>query len=704
MLKTTLSEPTAKALLARLGVEVPHGMVAADPEAAATLSEALRFPVVVKIVSPEITHKTHAGGVRTGLHGPREVAQAATEILSAVGVAYPSACVEGILVEEQIEGGVECIAGMARDTAAGPVVAFGAGGLLVEDRGDVVFGLAPLDRKTAARMVHEAEAAGLPALHQHRSFERLVEVLVALGRLVVDEPTIAELDINPLLVVANRVIAVDAVVRTDGEPKNGTRRNVVEEGTWNTNMEHLMAPASLAIIGASTNANKSGGLLLSNIVNGGYQGRIYPVNPHADSILGLRAYPSIDDLPEATDIAFIVLPRDAVMHALEACVRRGVRSAVVVTAGYGEVGPDGAADQARITELARASGLRVIGPNTIGMVCMPSHLLASIVPFDHWEEGDVAIFAQTGIFAGAPQVGLMSQPYLRLGVRFSVDVGNKPDVDEMDFLAFVAGRADVSVIGIYLESIHDPLSFLSFASQVKRDKPIVVLKPGRTQAGARASVSHTGSMATDDRVIDAGLRQCGLVRAADHEEFLALLTAFSWQPVPAGPRLGLVTYSGGLGAIAADEAVEQGLQLACWGGDAQQRLESLVPRWQPVGNPADLWVALDVVDARRAHEEALEAALADPGVDSVVAILLATPASDFDGFRAAFVGLRDRHPDKPLLLVIYGGSVRDRWMKELDGLRIPVFPSSRLAIRTLSTMYWYSSVKGNLHPSISMVT
>lgn len=459
----------------------------------------------------------------------------------------------------------------------------------------------------------------------------------------------------------------------------------------------LLEPASVAVIGASTNPNKSGGILLNNIIKGGYQGRIYPINPRATEVQGYPAYPSIEAVPEPVDCVFVVLPRAAVREALEACARKGCRSAVIITAGYREVGDEGAVEQEAITELARTTGLRVIGPNTIGNVCMQANLVASFVFFENWEDGPVGIFAQTGIFAGAPTVGLMSQPYQRLGVRMSVDVGNKPDVDEVDFLGYIEGRDDVKVVGLWIESIDDPAAFLEAATRIKRDKPIVVCKPGRTPAGQAASASHTGSLAGDDRVLDAGLKQYGLVRAYDFEEFVHTLKAFSYQAPPKGNRLGIVTYTGALGVIATDEAVENGFELARWAPETRERLQALAPAWQPVGNPADLWVALDVVDARRAHEEAIEAALVDPNTDAVLTIPLIVPAADFEGVREAFAGLRERHPDKPLFMVAYGGPVRERWLHEIEGLGIPVFPSTRLALRTLAAMRRYAEARENVY-------
>lgn len=459
-------------------------------------------------------------------------------------------------------------------------------------------------------------------------------------------------------------------------------------------LKPLLEPASVAVIGASTSAGKPGGLLLRNIIQGGYKGRIYPINPRSAEVMGHRAYPDIEAVPEAVDAAFVVLPRHAARAAIEACARKGVRAAIVITAGFREIGPEGAAEQDALAEIARRSDLRIIGPNTIGMMCMQAALRASFVVFEDWQDGPVAIFAQTGIFAGAPMLGLMSQPYQRIGLRMSIGAGNKPDVDEVDFLGYVEPREDVKVVGLHLESIRNVEAFVEVAARVRRRKPIVVFKPGRTPAGAAASAAHTGSPPVDDRMVDAAIHQAGLTRARDFEEFIAFLRAFSYQPLPHGNRLGIVTYSGALGVAASDEATDNGFSLATWAPTTRQRLQALVPGWQPVGNPADLWVALDTVDARRAHEEAFEAAMADPGTDAVLGIVLAVPAAEFEGVRDAFAGIRARHPDKPLFLVLYGAAVRERWMREIEGLQVPVFPSSGLALRALGAMRRHAAGRG----------
>jgi acyl-CoA synthetase (NDP forming) len=455
----------------------------------------------------------------------------------------------------------------------------------------------------------------------------------------------------------------------------------------------LLAPKSVAVIGASTNPAKAGGMLFKNLVEGGFEGELYPINPRAEAVLGRKAYPTIREVPNPVDLAFIVLPRSGVREAVEDCATKGVRSVCIVTAGFSEVGGPGRQLQTELQQIIRRSGMLAIGPNTIGIVVARNRLFGSFVPFPSWQDGSISIFAQSGIFAGAVMLQVMSQSYQRPGVGVSIDVGNKIDVDEVDFLRFAARDTGTSVVGFYLEDIRDPRTFLELACQVKKEKPIVILKSGRTYWGARASASHTGAMATDDQILDSALRQYGLIRAYDVDDFVGYLKALAWLPLPLGRRVGVVSYSGALGVMAADEVEETGLEMAGFARETLDRLSSVLPEWQPPGNPADMWVALEFKGNRAGHEEPFEAVLGDPGTDMVLGILLAPPNADFPDVREVFVKLRERHPDKPLCLVIYGGETRERWIRELEGLNIPVYSNTRAAVRALHAIAFYAKVR-----------
>ncbi|HYB71887.1 MAG TPA: hypothetical protein VED18_00840, partial [Candidatus Sulfotelmatobacter sp.] len=259
-------------------------------------------------------------------------------------------------------------------------------------------------------------------------------------------------------------------------------------------------------------------------------------------------------------------------------------------------------------------------------------------------------------------------------------------------LAYTLRDPATRVIGLHLEGIQDLPGFLKALEATSREKPVVVLKAARTEAGARAAASHTGSDPVDMAPLDAGLKVCGVPRARDIEEFLAFLKAFAWQPLPRGPRVGVVTWTGAQGVLAVDELVEAGLQPATFTAETGRRLAGLLPPWQRADvNPVDVWAAAERA-ARDVTEGALDAALADPGTDAVLALILAIEGVDFPEVRQVFEGLKARHPAKPLYLVIYGSGVKTRWLQDIEGLDIPVFANSRIAVAALAAVARWGGV------------
>lgn len=452
----------------------------------------------------------------------------------------------------------------------------------------------------------------------------------------------------------------------------------------------LVAPRSIAVIGASTNPGKSGGILFRNLLEGNFQGPLYPINPRADAVMNRRAYPGIEAVGEPIDLAYIVLPRHLVSEAVGQCVAAGVRAACIITAGFAEVDDSGRADQAALRERARAGNLLLAGPNTIGMVNAKCGMMGSFVNFPSWQDGNISLFTQTGIFTGALMQQVMGQDAQRPPIGMSIAVGNKVDVDELDFLGYAENDPNTGVIGFYLEGIDRPRAFLEKAGEVGRTKPIVVLKPGRTREGAGASSAHTGSLATDDAVLDAGFRQFGIIRAEDEQDFLDILKAQAMLSRPPGRRFGrrlaIATTSGALGVMATDLAVTLGFRLAEFTPETRARLASIVPEWVPPANPFDFWVALDIKTPEEAHRVALSAIVGDANADIVLCTLLAPPNADFPGVGDVMRKIRRDHPDKPIAMVIWGGAPRRRWIAALEGLDIPVYDSTRAALRALATL------------------
>jgi acetate---CoA ligase (ADP-forming) len=447
----------------------------------------------------------------------------------------------------------------------------------------------------------------------------------------------------------------------------------------------LVAPRSIAVIGASANPTKSGGVLFDNLVKGGFHGPLFPINRSAPEIMGRKAFATLADVPDKVDLVYIVLPQQHVEEAVKQCVAAGARAACIITAGFSEASSKGRGDEDRLRAIASNSGLLLAGPNTIGMVNAEVGMMGSFVNFPSWETGGISLFTQTGIFTGAVMLHMMTSTTQRLPVGKSIDVGNKVDVDELDFLDFVAEDPGTKVIGFYIESIRQPRLFLERARAVRQRKPIIVLKPGRTPDGAKASGSHTGSLASDDAILDGALRQHGIARADDEDEFLNALRALVTLPKPKGKRVGIATTSGALGVISTDLIVQNGLELALFEPATLANMRSILPDWLEPANPYDFWIGIDVKGPREAHEVGLRAVFADPNVDLVLCTLLAPGNADFPEFGALVKELRATY-DKPVAMVIYGGDAGRRWTADLDGANVPIFRTTRAAVRALALL------------------
>lgn len=462
-------------------------------------------------------------------------------------------------------------------------------------------------------------------------------------------------------------------------------------------MGAFFAPRSVAVVGASSSRGKAGYFLFKNIIDGNYRGRVYPVNPGAKRIRGRKSYASISELPEAVDLAFLVVSHAQVAPVLRDCALKKVKAVAIVTAGFAEVGEKGRKSQAEIARIIRDAGMRALGPNSVGLVSAPNRLMGSFVPFPKWPAGTVAIAAQTGIFTGAFADELAEQRTQRIGLSRSICLGNAMDVDEVDFLEYAVKDPATKVVALHLESFRRPRALLSAANRGRQKKPVIVLKTGRTEDGARAAASHSGALASQDRVVNAALKQYGIVRADTLEEFIGITKAFAWQPLPRGNRVAIITLSGALGVMAVDEMHGTGLRLAQFGSATVRMIGALMPEWQPVRNPADVWMALGS-GPRRAHEEILGATLADRGVDMVLCILLPIPNADFPRVREVFGNLKRAHPGKPLFLILIGGRVKQRWLRELEPLHLPVYSDPRSAVRAMEAMRFYAEQGSRICP------
>jgi acetyl coenzyme A synthetase (ADP forming)-like protein len=584
--RTSLSAPEAKLVADAYGIPTPGEGLATSAEQAAALAGEIGFPVVLKIVSPDILHKTDAGGVVVGVKDGDAAVAAYDEIVRNAKAYKSDAEITGVQVQKMLPSGPdvqEVIVGSVTDQTFGKIVAFGLGGVLVEVLKDVTFRLAPTPPEEARSMVDGIAAHQvLDGVRGAQAVDKdaIATIITRLSDLVHDFPQFAEVDLNPVLAAPDGATAVDVRIIVDAEAGKPVDRFSQEEILQA--MNRIMKPQAVAVIGASAEDGKIGNSVMKNLINGGYEGEIYPVNPKADEILGLKAFRSITDVPTDVDVAVFAVPAKFVPAALEQCGEKGVAGAILIPSGFAETGNQELQDE--VVAIARKTGVRLLGPNIYGYYYLPEKLCATFcTPYD--VQGGVALSSQSG---GIGMAILGFSRASRMGVSAIVGVGNKADIDEDDLLTFFEEDDNTKLIAMHLEDLKDGRAFAETAARVSKKKPVVVLKAGRTDMGARAASSHTGALAGNDKVYDDILRQSGVVRAPGLNDMLQYARGLPLLPTPKGENVVIITGAGGSGVLLSDACVDNGLQLMSMPADLDEAFKKFIPPFGASGNPVDI--------------------------------------------------------------------------------------------------------------------
>jgi len=581
--RSALTAPEAKGICEAYGIAIPKEGVAANAAEAARLASSIGFPVVMKIVSPQILHKTEAGGVVVGVKSA-EAAQEAFNTIVANARRYKSdATIDGVQVQQMLAGGQEVIIGAVTDPAFGKLVAFGLGGVLVEVLKDITFRLAPASREDALSMLDSIAAAeilrgvrGSEAV----SREALATLIVNVSQLVADFPEISELDLNPVFATAKGATAADVRVVLDFKPPVARFRP--SEAEIVRQMNRIMKPDAVAVIGASAETGKIGNSVMKNLINGGYQGAIYPIHPSATEILGKKAYKSVKDVPGVIDVAVFAIPAKFVAQALTECGEKEIPGAVLIPSGFAETG--NVAGQEEVVAVARKYGVRLMGPNIYGFYYTPKHLCATFcTAYD--VRGTTALSSQSGGI-GMAIVGFSRST--KMGVSAIVGLGNKSDIDEDDLLTFFEQDDNTQIICQHLEDLKDGRAFAEVAKRVSKKKPVVVLKAGRTSMGARAASSHTGALAGNDKIYDDVFKQSGVIRARSLRDMLDFARGIPLLPTPKGNNVVIITGAGGSGVLLSDACVDNQLTLMSMPPDLDAAFRKFIPPFGAAGNPIDI--------------------------------------------------------------------------------------------------------------------
>jgi len=427
----------------------------------------------------------------------------------------------------------------------------------------------------------------------------------------------------------------------------------------------IFEPRSIAFLGATNNPFKWGFRIFANIVNGGFQGRLYPINPTKQEILGIKVYKSVGELPEIPDLAVIVIPPPGVPSVLRECADKGIKAVVIITAGFAEVDRQGEDLQREMVEIAHRAGLRFIGPNTDGIV-NPHHKLYAEMPPIFPYAGPVSIVSQSGNIVGTMMRLAIDSGF---GCAKCISSGNEADLHAEDYIRYLADDPQTKIILSYVEGFKDGSRFFETAKEVTKKKPIVMLKTGETPAGAIAAKSHTASLAGTDTVVDAMCQQSGIIRVRHLDELVDAGTAFLCHPLPRGRRVGIVTAGGGWGVLAADACAKLGLDVVQFPAETINELNGFLPAWWSHGNPVDLVAGLFGDGVIRC----IEVVLRSPAVDGVIflGIMPALPMEQFS--RAAKLEDRDRMRDAILSAII---SVFDKLKVLTDKYNKPIVVGS----------------------------
>jgi acetyl coenzyme A synthetase (ADP forming)-like protein len=581
--RTSLTAPEGKLVCDAYGIPVPGEDVAKSATEASDIATKMGFPVVMKIVSPDILHKTEAGGVMVGVKTAADVEKNYEAILANARKYKSDAKIEGIQVQQMLLGGQEVIVGAVTDGSFGKLVAFGLGGVLVEVLKDITFRLAPATKQDALSMLDGIQAHEMlkgvrgsdPA-----NRDAIADIIVNVSELITDFPEITEMDLNPVFATKDSAVAADVRIVVDFAPKPPRPRpnhdDIVRQ------MNRIMKPKSVAVIGASAETGKIGNSVMKNLINGGYQGEIYPIHPKADEIMGKKVYKSVKDVPGEVDIAVFAIPASLVASALIECGEKKVVGAILIPSGYAETG--NVKGQEEIQAIGQKYGIRLMGPNIYGFYYTPANLCATFcTAYD--VKGHAALSSQSGGI-GMAIIGFSRSA--KMGVSAIVGLGNKSDIDEDDLLTFFEQDDNTQIIAQHCEDLKDGRAFAEVAKRVSKKKPIVVLKAGRTSAGAKAASSHTGALAGNDKIYEDVFNQSGVIRARSLRDMLEFARGIPVLPTPKGENVVIITGAGGSGVLLSDACIDNKLSLMTIPPDLDAAFRKFIPPFGAAGNPVDI--------------------------------------------------------------------------------------------------------------------
>ena len=665
-----ITEESAKEILRQYGIKVPPYALATNANDAVAKAKQIGFPLVAKIVSAEVLHKTDVKGVKVGINSENELREVFEDMYGRLSKRFD---VKGILIEKMVPAGVaELIIGLQNDPQFGPIIMLGLGGIYTEIFRDVSFRVLPIIKKDAEEMIESLK--GRQILRGFRGSEPvnidvLSKALVNIGNLGLDMASYYEsIDFNPVIVYPNDYFVVDAKIILREKVYPDAISNSQPDSSY---LDFFFNAKSIALVGASPEAGKIGNSVFESLVKHEYKGKVFPVNAKGYSeIMGVKAYRSLDDINDQIDVVVVTVDLKFVPELLRSCGRKAIHNMVIISGGGKELGGERAAIEQQIKELSNQLMVRIIGPNCIGMFNGENRLDCAFQGHQRMirpKRGEVAFLSQSGTVGIA-----FMETSDSFGMSKMVSYGNRSDVDEADMIWYLSEDPQTKVIGLYVEGFGDGRKFMNTARRVimERKKPVVVFKNGRSIRGAKQAASHTGSLGGSYNVVKGAFDQARVISVDSYEELTGSLKALTWQPIPHGNRVAMVTNGAGpiIGAI--DQFERLGLQIAEISDHTKNALKEHYPSTYVIGNPCDVTGSATAEDYRFAIQSFMD----DPIVDIIMPwfVFQDDPLEEtIVDVLAGFQKLRK----KPILVGTMGGPFTEKISRRIEDANVPVYSS-----------------------------
>src|ERR687885_541077 len=685
-----ITEESAKEILKNYGINVPPYSIATDADDAITKAKQIGFPLVAKIVSAEILHKTDVKGVRVGINSEQEIRQTFEDMYGRLSRQFE---VKGVLIERMRPAGVaELIIGLQNDPQFGPIIMLGLGGIYTEIFKDVSFRVLPITKRDAEEMIENLK--GKQILKGFRGSDRvnidvLSNALVNIGKLGIDmAPYYESIDFNPVIIYPNDYCVVDAKIILREKVYPDAISDAMPDSSY---LDSFFNAKSIALIGASPEPGKIGNSVFESLVKHEYKGKVFPVNAKGYSeILGVKAFRTLDDINEQIDVVVVTVDLRFVPDLLKSCGRKGIHNMVIISGGGKELGGERAAIEQQIKDLSNQLKVRIIGPNCIGMFNGENRLDCAFQGHERMirpKKGEVAFLSQSGTVGIA-----FMETSDSFGMSKMVSYGNRSDVDEADMIWYLSEDPQTKVIGLYVEGLGDGRKFVNTAKKVisERKKPIVVFKNGRTTRGAKQAASHTGSLGGTYTVVKGAFSQSGIISVDSYDELTASLKAFAWQPIPNGGRVAMVTNGAGPIIAAIDQFEHLGLQVAELDEQTKKSLKEHYPPTYIIGNPCDITGSANSDD----YKFAIYSFIEDPNVD----IIMPWFVFQDDPLEETIVDVLasfQKQKKKPLLVAAMGGPFTEKISKQIEDRNVPVYHSVTEWVTAAGALAKWAKISGN---------